>query len=145
MISDTPRLGGRRGFVITIDAIAALSFMMISFYLIQSTSFNPVMLKGTQLKQISLDTMSVLEKSGGLNNLIELNDTTASEVLLSTPEQAWMELTITAINGTTYAMIEKPRCGGIGKESQVVYGGFRSGGVIFSSTLISWYNQGVTG
>jgi len=144
MTDDTLHGGGRRGFVITIDAIAALSFMLLALYFIQSTSFNPVMLKGTQLKQISLDTMSVLEKSGRLNDLIEWNSTGASEVLLTTPEQVCMQLTITSMNGTLFTVVDKPGCGGIGRESQVVYGGFRSGGAVFSSTLESWYNQEVT-
>ncbi len=132
-----------RGFVITIDAIAALSFMLLSLYFIQATSFNPVMLKGTQLKQISLDTMIVLEKSGRLENVLDLNSTAAREVLLATPEQVCMQLMIYATNGTSIATIDKPGCGGIGSESQVLYGVFRSDGELYSSTLKSWYNQEV--
>jgi hypothetical protein len=134
---------GSRGFVITLDTILALSLMLLSLYFVQSMSFNPVMLKGTGLKQISLDAMSVLEKSGRLDSVFFLNGTSAEEVLLATPQQVCMELTVAAENGSVVATISKPGCGEPIAESQVVYGMFRSGGVVFSSTLQSWYNQQV--
>ena len=135
----------RRGFVITLDAIAALSLLLLSLYFVQSTSFNPVMLKGTALKQLSLDTMTVLEKSGRLSDVFYLNGTSASEVLQATPEQVCMELTVAEENGSVVAVIGKPGCGAPVSETQVLYGMFRSGGVVFSTTLQSWYNQEVPG
>lgn len=132
----------RKGFVITIDAIAALSFMLLSMYFIQSTSFNPTILKGTQLKALSLDTMSVLEKSGRLADVVDGNSTAARDIFLYTSEAACMQLSIAAENGTIIATIDKPGCGGIGSEVQVSYGVFRHDGGIYSSTLRSWYRQG---
>ena len=61
----------KRGFVITIDAIAALSFMLLSMYFIQSTSFNPYILKGTQLKQLSFDTIPIIETSGRMERVVD--------------------------------------------------------------------------
>lgn len=136
---------GRRGFVITLDAIAALSLMLLSLYFVQSASFSPMMLKGTALKQLSLDAMAVLEKSGRLGDVFYLNGTSASEVLQATPEQVCMELTVAEENGSVAAVIDKPGCGAPVSETQVVYGMFRSGGAVFSSTLRSWYNQEVPG
>ncbi len=136
-------MNARRGFVITLDSIAALSLLLISLYFVQSTSFNPVMLKGTALKQISLDTMSVLEKSGRLDDIFFVNGTSASEVLLATPPQVCMELSVTQANGSVVATIGKPGCGQPVTESQVVYGTFSSGGVMFGTTLQSWYSQEV--
>lgn len=130
-----------KGFVITIDAIAALSFMLLSLYFIQSTSFNPVILKGTQLKQLSLDTLSVLEKSGRFASVVDGNSTAAREILLYTPESVCMQISIAAPNGSVVATIDKPACGGIGSEVQISYGIFRYGGQIYSSTLRSWYKQ----
>ena len=135
----------RRGFVITIDAIAALSFMLLSLYFIQSTSFNPQILKGTQLKQLSLDTLSVMEKSGRLGAVVAENSTAAREILLATPEAVCMQLSIAAQNGTVIATIDKPACGGIGSEVQITYGIFRSGNDLYSGTLRSWYRQEAEG
>lgn len=132
---------GKRGFVITIDAIAALSFMLLSLYFIQSTSFNPVILKGTQLKQLSLDTLSVLEKTGRLSDVVDGNSTAAREIFLYTPESVCMQLSVAASNGTVIATIDKPACGGIGSEVQINYGIFRSDGETYTSTLRSWYKQ----
>ena len=132
---------GKRGFVITIDAIAALSFMLLSMYFIQSTSFNPIMLKGTQLKQLSLDAFSILENTGRLSEVVDGNSTAAREIFLYTPEAVCMQLSIAASNGTVLATIDKPGCGGIGSEVQIVYGVFRYGGELHTSTLRSWYKQ----
>jgi hypothetical protein len=137
-----PVLGlGKKGFVITLDAIAALSFMLLSLYFIQSTSFNPVILKGTALKQLSLDTLSVLEKTERLGLVIDGNSTAAREILLATPEAVCMQLAITAENGTVIATIDKPACGGIGTEVQISYGLFRAEDELYQTTLRSWYKQ----
>jgi hypothetical protein len=135
----------RKGFVITLDAIAALSLMLITLYFVQSAKFDPVALKGTELKQISLDTMTVLEKSGRISEVFFVNGTSVSEVLTATPPQVCMELTVTAENGSVVTVLDKPGCGQAVSESQYVYGAFRAGGVVFSSTLKSWYNQEVPG
>lgn len=131
----------RKGFVITIDAIAALSFMLLSLYFIQSTSFNPVILKGTQLKQLSLDTISVMEKAGRLTTVMDGNSSAVRQILLATPEAVCMQLSILAENGTTIATIDKPACGGIGTEVQVNYGIFRYEDELYQTTLRSWYKQ----
>ncbi len=131
----------RRGFVITLDAIAALSFMLLALYFVQSASFDPAALRGTALKQLSLDTMSVLEKSGRLESVFFMNGTSAKEVLLATPGQVCMDLVVTAENGTVVADLSKPDCGQPVSETQVVYGFFRSGGIVFSTTLQSWYQE----
>ena len=130
-----------RGFVITIDAIAALSFMLLSLYFIQSTSFNPVMLKGTQLKQLSLDAIAVLEHSGRLSSVMGGNSTAVRELLLATPEAVCMQLSIIAQNDSVIATIDKPACGGIGSEVQITYGIFRHEGELYSLTVRSWYRH----
>jgi hypothetical protein len=131
----------KKGFVITIDAIAALSFMLLSLYFIQSMGFNPVILKGTQLKQLSLDTLSVLEKTGRLADVVEGNSTAAREILLASPEAVCMQLAVAAENKTVIATIDKPACGGIGSEVQISYGVFRADDELYSATLRSWYMQ----
>ena len=131
----------KKGFVITIDAIAALSFMLLSLYYIQSASFNPLVLKGTQLKQLSFDTISVLEKSGRLSEVVDGNSTAAREILLYSPESVCMQLSIAAENGTVIATIDKPGCKGIGSEVQVSYSLFLHDGDVDSATIRSWYKQ----
>lgn len=136
-----------RGFAITLDAIAALSFMLMALYFIESTSFNPMALKGTELKQISLDTMAVLQKSGRLDAVLlpNYNGTSVKEVIAATPSQVCMDMTVMAINGTMVASISKPGCGAAVTQSQTVYGIFSYGGTVFTTTLKSWYNEGVPG
>jgi len=129
-----------RGFVITLDAIAALSFMLLSLYFIQTTSFNPTILKGTQLKDFSLDTLTVLEKSGRLGDLITGDSTAVREVLLASPDPDCMQFTLSYLNDTQIAVIDKPGCGGIGNEVQVDYGLYDYGGQVYKTTLKSWYN-----
>jgi len=134
-----------RGFVITLDAIAALSLLLISLYFIQSATFTPTTLQGTALKQMSLDTMTVLQKSGRLENVFAVNGTSVEEVLLASPPEVCMELSVVAMNGSVAALVEKPGCGEPVSESQVLYGTFSSGGALYGTALQSWYNQEVSG
>jgi len=133
----------RKGFVITLDAIVALSFMLLALYFIQAMSFNPTAMKGIQLKQFSLDSLSVMEKSGSLGKAITGNTTAARDILLYSPEPYCMQLSIRAMNGSSVATIDKPGCMGAQTEVQISHGAFRFNGILYSTTLRSWFREEV--
>jgi len=133
----------KKGFVITLDAIVAISFMLLSLYFIASLSFNPTAVKGAQLKQYSLDSLSVLEKSGRLGLIIAGNTTAARDILLYSPEPYCMQLSVIAANGTSMATIDKPGCKGAQSEMQISHSVFRYNGILYSATLRSWFREEV--
>jgi hypothetical protein len=87
-----------KGFVITLDSIVALLLMLILLLTITST-FSTVSTKSlsdVHLRQISFDTLTILEKSSMLNNAIKSNSSAEISSFLSreTPNNVCMLLKI---------------------------------------------------
>lgn len=83
-----------RGFAITLDAVVAISFFMFAMLIVATQTYNPRAPGGIYLKQLTLDTLTVLEKTGRIGQAIEGNTSGIYEVLQATPELACMRLFI---------------------------------------------------
>ena len=81
-----------KGFFISLDATVALSFILFAMVVIASESYNPRAPAGIYLKQLTMDTITVLEKTDGLEEAIKGNTTAVQWVLEATPELACMNI-----------------------------------------------------
>ncbi|MFH1785610.1 MAG: hypothetical protein ABH842_04220 [Candidatus Micrarchaeota archaeon] len=83
-----------KGFAITLDATVAISVIMFAMIIIASQSHNPRAPEGVYLKQLTMDTVTVLQKTGRLDYAIEGNTTLMQDVIEATPNLACIEITI---------------------------------------------------
>ncbi len=99
-----------RGFVITLDAVIALSFFLFAMMLMSGQTYQPMAPGSIYLKQLTLDTLTVLEKTGRLSRALDGNDSGVQEVLEASPKLACMQLSIIDSTGTTAAALAKSDC-----------------------------------
>jgi len=99
-----------RGFAITLDALVAISFFMVAILLIASQGYQPVAPGGVYMKQLSLDVLTVLEKSGGMEQAIIGNTSAVQEMLEATPVSACMGVTIMDAAGDVVITVVKSGC-----------------------------------
>ena len=99
-----------KGFNITLDSLVAMSFLVFALVIIASQSHVPTAPDGIYLKQLTLDTMTVLEKTGRINDLLDGDSTPAQEVIEATPYLACMELSIMNVSGDSVATLAKSGC-----------------------------------
>lgn len=134
-----------RGFVITTDAMFAISLFLIAMVVVSMHSFQPQMARGLYLKQVTLDVLTVSEKAGRLADAADGNSSAVRELMEATPELACMELEITDYAGTPVITTAKSDCGSYGKELQTAYRSFRSeDGSMYVVKVYSWYRRTYT-
>lgn len=83
-----------RGFVITFDAIIAISFFLLAIIILTSQSYQPRSPGGIYLKQLNFDVITVLEKTGKINLAFGGNTSAIQEVIEATPKLACMDISI---------------------------------------------------
>lgn len=85
-----------KAFVITLDAIMALSFFLIVMVVLSSQTFQPRSPGNVYLKQLSLDTITVLEKTGRIHGALYGNETANAmqDIIEATPEMACIDIEI---------------------------------------------------
>jgi len=83
-----------KAFVITLDAIMALSFFLIVMVVLSSQTYQPRSPGNIYLKQLSLDTITVLEKTGRIHGALYGNETSNAmqDVIEATPEMACIDI-----------------------------------------------------
>jgi hypothetical protein len=84
-----------KGFAITLDALIALSLFMMVMILIAGQTYQPRSPGSIYLKQLTLDTMTVLEKTGRVDAALFGNASQMQEVIEATPTLACIHLSIT--------------------------------------------------
>ena len=83
-----------KGFVITLDAVIALSFIVFALVIIESQSYTPTTPGRIYLKQLSLDTVTVLIKTGGIDQALGGNISRMQGVIEATPKLACMNISV---------------------------------------------------
>ncbi len=85
-----------KGFAITLDAVIALSFFFIVMIVVASQTYQPRTPGTIYLKQLTLDTLTVLEKTGRVSAAIHGNETADAmqDVIEATPEMACIEVNV---------------------------------------------------
>ncbi len=101
---------GMRGFIINLDAVIALSFVLFVMILIGSQSYNPRTPGGIYLKQLTMDTLTVLEKTNRINQAIGGNTSAIQEIVEATPKLACMDISILNSTEGVVAVVVKSDC-----------------------------------
>jgi hypothetical protein len=99
-----------KGFAITLDAVIALSFLLFAIMLISSQTYQPRAPGGIYLKQLTLDTITVLEKTGRIDQALSGNQSGMDAVIEATPELACTRIDIIDQKGDIVASAEKSGC-----------------------------------
>jgi hypothetical protein len=100
----------KHGFIINFDALIALSFVFFAMLIIASQNYNPASPGSIYLKQLSMDTVSVIEKTGLVTKTLNGNATPMQEVLESTPKMACLRFSIINAIGNVITIAEKSDC-----------------------------------
>lgn len=96
-----------KGIAITLDALVALSLFMMVMMFIAGQTYQPRSPGAIYLKQLTLDTMTVLEKTGRLDTALFGNTSSMQEVVESTPTLACIHLSI--INSSDSVVVSLAR------------------------------------
>lgn len=99
-----------KGYAITLDAVIALSFFMFAMAIITSQSYPPSAPSGAYLKQLSLDIMTIVEKTGEVDQALAGNATSMQETLEAMPISACMGISIFNAIGDMVVMVQKSGC-----------------------------------
>jgi len=132
-----------KAFVMTMDAMVAVSFMLTAMIMLSAMSLEPSAPRGAYMKEMTLDLLSVIEKSGTLGNLMDGNSTGIRSLLEATPDQVCMSVYIANSTGQTIAVIPKNGCGALGSEVQVASRHFVYYGQLYMLKAESWRKEGV--
>jgi hypothetical protein len=130
-----------KGYVITVDALVALSFLFLASLLIYSQTFHPQAPYGVYLKQFTLDVLTVMEKSGALEEGVEENSTEMRWLVESTPDLMCMQVSIINSSNQQIALVSKTHCGEFGREFQVASRPFVHDGEMYMVKAESWYRK----
>jgi len=130
-----------RGFIITFDALLAVSLLFVAALIMYTQTFQPVAPRGVYLKQVTLDVMTVMEKTGRIGIAIDGNSSAVREIMEATGESVCMQLTLKSSNGTSIATISKTGCSDYGKELQVAIQPVFYNGNSYIAKAESWYNK----
>lgn len=99
-----------KGFTISLDAVIALSFVLFAMMIIANQSYYPKTPGEVYLKQLTLDVVTVLEKTGRIDSAIAGNSSAIQEVLEATPILACIEIMIIDTNGLAISNVTKSDC-----------------------------------
>lgn len=99
-----------RGFAITLDAVIALTFFLFAMMVISAQTYQPTAPGDVYLKQLTLDTLTVLEKTGDIGLVLAGNTTQAQQLIEALPKLACVQVSITNSTGDVVATIDKSGC-----------------------------------
>ncbi len=130
-----------KAFIISLDSLVAVSVMFLMLYLMFSQDFHPAAPRGVYLKQLSLDALSVLEKSGRLSQMVAGNSTAVREILGAAPQSVCMQVSLADEAGAPLAAAIRPGCGEVGPERQTAATVLSYGGDLYLVRMDSWYKE----
>lgn len=126
------------GFVFTLDASFALLIIAITVIFIATQVFHPPTPNSIYLKQISMDTLTVLGKTDKLSKILGENSTEVRQVLDALPSSVCGEISLVDGSGTT-TVVTRPGCGNYKKELQVTRIPYVDDGNYYIAEMRSWY------
>ena len=129
------------GFLLTVDGVIALSILLIILTVITNQIFQPTVPRGAYLKQISLDTIKVLDYDGRIVSAINGNTTSVRSVLETLPVNICMQLNIENSIISSNITVAKPGCGGFGNQLQTIYRTVTVSGTRYLIRLESWFRN----
>lgn len=87
-----------KGLAVTLDAVVAITFFLLVLAVITAQAYQPRAPGSIYLKQVTLDVLTVLEKTGRIDMALYGNLSAMQEVVEATPELACMRISV--INST---------------------------------------------
>jgi hypothetical protein len=99
-----------KGFLITLDSSVAFLFVLVALIIIASQSINPHLPGNIYLKQLSMDIIKVLEKTGGFEDALLGNSSKVTQVLEATPSSSCFEIQLINSTGTNLQSYTKSNC-----------------------------------
>ncbi|MFH0884326.1 MAG: hypothetical protein V1861_01290 [Candidatus Micrarchaeota archaeon] len=130
-----------KAFIISLDSFVAVSVMFLILFLMFSQDFHPTAPRGVYLKQLSLDALSVLEKSGRLGQMVNGNNSMVREILDAAPQSVCMQVSLADEAGTPLATVLRPGCETVKSEKQVAATILAYGGRVYLVRMESWYRE----
>jgi hypothetical protein len=129
-----------RGFVITLDSIIAL-ILAISLIIIASSPVlrvRPSAWSDTQVKRISMDFLTILDKSGVLARAVGQNSSAEMIYFMSSESSSLcMKARLSGSNGYIFSA-EKPGCDEEGARVFLSKRAFVSGNNFYTAELRTW-------
>lgn len=99
-----------KGIAITLDSLIALSIFMMVMIVLAGQAYQPRSPGTVYLKQLTLDTMTVVEKTGRADAALFGNVSQMQEVIEATPTSACIRLTLINGSGSTVASLARSDC-----------------------------------
>lgn len=131
-----------KGFVITLDAVVALSFLLFAMLIISSQSYLPRAPGGIYLKQLTLDTITVLEKTGRLERALSGEGQAIQQVIDATPELSCISVSLIDQSGETVVSSIKSGCeDSAGLDVQASTSPARLRGAMYIVRSESWFRK----
>ncbi len=131
----------KKAFLLTVDGVIALSMLLVMLAIIVNQIFQPTVPRGAYLKQISLDTLKVLDYDNRIASAINGNTTSTRSVLEALPINICMQLNIEHSLNSTNITVAKPGCGGFGNQLQTSYRTLTVSGTRYIVRLESWFRS----
>lgn len=131
-----------RGFVITLDAMIAIVFIFMAALILYTQTFYTYAPRGVYLKQITLDALTIIEKTGAIGTAIGGDSSEVREVIRTAPQHVCIQVTINDASGEQVAAILRGGCSEHGKEVQVAVRPVVYEGESYSVIAHSWYRKG---
>lgn len=99
-----------KGIAITLDSLIALSLFMMVMIVLASQTYQPRSPGTVYLKQLTLDTLTVLEKTGRIDAALFGNMSQMQEVIEATPTLACIHVTLINSTGSIVASVARNDC-----------------------------------
>ncbi|MCI0503678.1 hypothetical protein L0Y65_03115 [Candidatus Micrarchaeota archaeon] len=130
-----------KAFITSLDGLVAVSIMFLMLVLMFSQDFHPTAPRGVYLKQLTLDALSVLEKSGRLGGMASGNSTAVRELLDAAPPSVCMQVILEDTAGSVLSVAQRPECYETDSERQSAATVLAHGGRLYLARLESWYRE----
>lgn len=127
-----------KGAVLTLDALLALTMLFVMLLFV-STSVTTTSVDDVYLKEVSLDVLTLLEKTGAAKEYVDRGDYNIYSIVLLTPPSVCMTIEFSRLSdGLNVGAIKKPGCEEWGMEYQTTYRTFVSYNVVYLMEMRSW-------
>lgn len=99
-----------KGFAITLDALIAISFVLLAMMIIAGQSYQPLAASSIYLKQLTMDAITVLEKTGAVDQALLGNTSAMQRLVEASPKLACMSISIRDSKGDVVTAVTKSDC-----------------------------------
>ncbi len=99
-----------KGFIITLDSATAITFLFFAALIISTQNLDPHSPNGIYLKSLSIDSLTVLQKSGMADLALSGNSTCLPQIVEATPKFVCMNITMFNVTGDQVISYVKNGC-----------------------------------